>query len=160
MAVDAAFPRQYPYAQFWRSVFGLDTGRRKESRRVSRRTFATIVARLKREGLIACAVDRRTFRWKITEKGRKWLMDLDEPTPAKRDGITRLVIFDVPERERRKRDRIRESLAAYGFTQLQKSVWIGDRPLPDGFITFLDELQLRDKVHILSVREKGTLEAN
>lgn len=74
------------------------------------------------------------------------------------DGITRLVIFDIPEQERKKRDSIRLELVAAGFKQLQKSVWVGDRPLPRDFLELLDNLDTRGKVHIFSVKEQGTLD--
>ena len=81
------------------------------------------------------------------------------PIAWKPDGITRLVVFDIPERERKKRDTLRAELIGYGFEGLQRSVWIGHRPLPADFIEFLDSLNLKNKVHIFSVRESGTLGA-
>ena len=76
----------------------------------------------------------------------------------KKDGIGRLVIFDIPERERKKRDAIRLELIASTFKQLQKSVWIGHHPLPPDFPELLDELRLRGKVHIFTIGKKGTLD--
>ena len=73
------------------------------------------------------------------------------------DGITRLVIFDIPEKERRKRNILRVELVTYDFKMLQKSVWIGATPLPEDFIHKLDKLNLKNKVHIFSVQEYGTL---
>ena len=75
------------------------------------------------------------------------------------DGITRLVIFDIPERERKKRDILRVELIGSDFQMLQKSVWIGRRPLPKDFVAFLDSLDLKNRVHIFSVKDRGTLEA-
>lgn len=74
-----------------------------------------------------------------------------------RDGIQRIVIFDVPERDRRKRDVLRLELVSSGFKQLQKSVWTGDRPVTKDFITLLDDLRLHDNVHIFTIQRKGTL---
>ncbi len=74
------------------------------------------------------------------------------------DGIARIVAFDIPERERKKRDTIRAELVTYNFKQLQKSVWIGYNPLPEDFTELLNGLHLRDEVHIFSVLEKGTIE--
>ena len=73
------------------------------------------------------------------------------------DGITRLVMFDIPEYERKKRTAIRTELVGCNFQQLQKSVWIGSCPLPEDFIALIDELKLKNNIHIFSVREKGTI---
>ena len=74
------------------------------------------------------------------------------------DGIMRLVIFDIPEKERKKRRALRAELISFNFSQLQKSVWAGENPLPEDFLSFLDELNLKNKVHIFSVRKHGTLQ--
>lgn len=62
----------------------------------------------------------------LTKEGRKRLKSL-LPTrlPAKKwDGNWYLVIFDIPECLRRKRNILREKLKDLGFGQLQQSVWI------------------------------------
>lgn len=40
------------------------------------------------------------------------------------DGRVRVLVFDIPERERKKRDRLRCHLRLLGFKPVQKSVWI------------------------------------
>ncbi len=79
-------------------------------------------------------------------------------TETRPDGVERLVIFDIPEKERRKRDAIRLELAAAGYRQLQKSVWHGNKPLPEDFLELVDALELRSRLRVFSVREKGTLD--
>ena len=101
----------------------------------------------------------RHSRWHITEDGKRRIQEAvsteELPLP---DGVTRIVIFDIPERERKKRDTLRTELAGCAFKQLQKSVWVGDRPLPVSFIELLDGLKLKNKVHIFSVKEHGTMD--
>ena len=77
--------------------------------------------------------------------------------PPKKDGVTRLVIFDVPEKHRKKRDVLRINLIASDFKQLQKSVWVGYSPLPKDFIELITDLRLDKMVHIFDVKNKGTL---
>jgi len=79
------------------------------------------------------------------------------PKPLKKDGISRLVIFDIPERDRKKRDTVRAELIGYGFRLLQKSVWIGAYPLPKDFLELIDDLELARHIHIFSIRESGTI---
>ncbi|MDO8492291.1 MAG: hypothetical protein Q7S34_01460 [bacterium] len=43
--------------------------------------------------------------------------------PRHWDGKWRVLIFDIPEKRRRLRDRIRETLVMIGFVRLQDSVW-------------------------------------
>ncbi|OGF64281.1 hypothetical protein A2661_00880 [Candidatus Giovannonibacteria bacterium RIFCSPHIGHO2_01_FULL_45_24] len=69
----------------------------------------------------------------------------------------RLVIFDVPERERKKRLWLRLELLACGYKILQKSVWVGYCPLPQEFFEALEYLDLRRHIHIFSVNSAGTL---
>lgn len=155
ITADAFFPKKYPWAALSRPLFGLDS-----HSHVSRDTISSTLSRLVREGLVRRSGARVNARWRITREGKRWLADRPakiERTLPQQDGIVRLAVFDIPERERKKRDRLRVELVACGFTPLQKSVWIGERPLPQEFIEFLDELDLKNKVHLFSVRERGTL---
>lgn len=77
--------------------------------------------------------------------------------PSKPDGIQRLVIFDIPEAMRAKRQAIRAELVSCGYQQLQKSVWLGEKPLSNDFIELLEALDAKPYVHIFSVRKTGTL---
>ena len=86
------------------------------------------------------------------------MLDFIASDLPKEDGIIRLVMFDIPETERRKRNLVRLELVACGYRQLQKSVWSGDRPLPEKFIKSLDTLRLKDKIQIVSINKLGTLE--
>lgn len=155
VGIEAFFPRNYAYTRVSRALFGLD-----DNPRVAPRTLATMLSRLAREGLVERTGSRQSSRWSVTKKGKECLRVNNGPAPVtfpKSDGICRLVIFDVPEQERKKRTAIRIELIACNFRQLQKSVWIGYHPLPQDFVSLLDELELRDKVHIFSVVKSGTL---
>ena len=155
LAWDVFFPRQYAFAAIWRDVFGVDSPK---NFRIARRTISATLSRLKREGLIARRGAKGKTIWEITSDGKQQLEEIEDSFELpKEDGATRLVIFDVPEKQRKKRDRIRTELIACDFSPLQKSVWIGRRPLPEHFISLLDDLDLHGKVHIFSVQEAGTL---
>lgn len=156
--LDAFFPRNYAYTAFWRPLLGLD-----KPRKITRHTISMNLSRLRREGLVARLGTGRKSRWQLTAKGKKSLAKHPkhvESSSVRKDGITRLVIFDIPERERRKRDLLRVELLCCKFRQLQKSVWIGEYPLPEDFILLLDSLHLERNVHIFSIREEGTLRSS
>ena len=67
-------------------------------------------------------------RLRITSKGEGQLRALelnryDIPKPRRWDKKWRVLIFDIPEKQRALRNRIRDTLRAIGFEQLQGSVW-------------------------------------
>lgn len=152
--LDAFFPRTYSYARIWRPLLGLE-----RTRRLTRKTVSTMLWRLKRQGLVEWRGRKREAAWRLTRDGKEYLRkEVHAGASAPNDGITRIVAFDIPERERKKRDLVRAELAACNFRLLQKSVWIGECPLPESFVRLLDEMNLAGKVHIFSVREKGTID--
>lgn len=79
---------------------------------------------------------------RITEAGQKALAFEQEKaklqnTKKKRwNGRWRVVIFDVPEKRRKTRDRLREVMERTGFVRLQDSVWVFPYDCED-FITLL-----------------------
>ncbi len=152
--VGSFFPATYPQAKIWRKLLNLDS-----TYQFKRKTFSVIISRLQSEGLVARS---KTIpkAWHLTSRGLQQLHEEQEREKVglpPEDGIGRLVIFDIPEEERKKRYALRAELLASGFHPLQKSVWYGERPLPNTFIEFIDELNLAKCIHIFSVRERGTI---
>ncbi len=69
--------------------------------------------------------------WRVTEAGRLCAMGGRDPEACwsrEWDGLWRMVIFDVPEKDRKLRDRLRRRLEKEHFGQLQRSVWISPDP--------------------------------
>ena len=65
----------------------------------------------------------------LTEKGQTTLdllemKDWKIDVPKKWDGRWRMLIFDIPERKRSSRTKVRSTLSSIGFMRLQDSVWI------------------------------------
>ncbi|MDO8522005.1 MAG: hypothetical protein Q7S08_01815 [bacterium] len=89
------------------------------------RRVSQALSRLKEKGI----VDRNeNGRFKLTVKGEKTAaaletLDLTE-RPLIWDGKWRIVIFDIWERRRAARDRLRTILARNGFAKIQNSVWV------------------------------------
>lgn len=149
---DAFFPPNYSYARISRKFWGLDS-----PPKIASKTLSSILSRLQNQGLISRKGIRGASIWKITKQGKELLESRPRIEIPKRDGVTRLVIFDIPERERKKRDTIRVELLSYNYERLQKSVWIGWNSLPEDFVDLVDKLNLKDHIHIFSVREAGTI---
>ena len=77
-----------------------------------------------KKGLI---VKDRNSKLSLTEKGELRLFRYQEEIGRlenKWDGRWRIVIFDIWEKSRKKRDFLRNELAEFGFIKLQNSVWI------------------------------------
>jgi phenylacetic acid degradation operon negative regulatory protein len=120
---------------------------------------------LKKDGLISRA---STGEISITTEGRKFLSKVKkEILPIGKyvnskeilpDKSLKIIIFDIPEKERRKRDWLRSVIKNLGFRQLQQSVWAGNNPIPEDFIEDLNEFNLLQFVEIFSVGKRGTIE--
>ena len=66
---------------------------------------------------------------RLTEKGEQKLRMAENynfkiEKPSKWDGKWRILIFDIKINRNNTRDKLRETLKAIGFAQLQKSVWV------------------------------------
>lgn len=78
------------------------------------------VFRLTSQELIANTVTK-TEQWiTITSEGKKFL---NQVKPVK-DGVWKLIIFDIPEKQRFVRNHLRSRLKALGFKKWQSSTWI------------------------------------
>jgi len=65
----------------------------------------------------------------LTKKGTQKLHELEKhdykiPRPKRWDKKWRVLIFDIPEKKRFLRDKIRLTLSSIGFKRLQDSVWV------------------------------------
>ena len=119
--------------------------------------FSDLIYRLKKDGL----VEPKQGKIILTDEGKTYLKNKKEKSKTKYSVVsgktTNLVIFDIPEVERKKRYWLREVLKNLKYKQLQKSVWIGKNKLPEEFLRDLSKLNLHDCVEIFSVNNKGTL---
>jgi len=73
--------------------------------------------------------------------------------PKKWDGKWRLIIFDIPEDSRGKRNFFRKLLKQNSFYKLQASVFISPYPLNREAIKYLKETKLYQYIRILKVEE-------
>jgi len=100
---------------------------------------------LKKRGLVEfIKEDKDNVTIKITEKGKKYFrtFDIDNmilARPAVWDKKWRLVIFDVPEKDKKAREALRRKLKDLNFVRLQDSVWVTPHPCEDE-IRFLREI--------------------
>lgn len=110
------------------------------------RSFANAVRRLERKNLVGIRTRDGQEFWSLTKEGEKFVRlikaRMHYAGNQRWDKKWRLVVFDIPEKIRGRRDYLRKELNYLGFHQLQKSVWVSPYPLPPEFSEIVSELNL------------------
>lgn len=130
-----------------------------------KRRFDAMMYKLEKDGLMIKTKTGSGGTFKITVKGKKKIDVLNEKRdqaprtayPYEKHGNLVIVAFDIPERERKKRNWLRMVLINFSFRMLQKSVWVGKIKIPAEFIRDLKESGLAHYVEIFEVGKSGTL---
>jgi len=125
----------------------------------SNASLRVTLSRLETKGF----VERKRGIWHITKEGvaylaRKKTLLLPSHTPHgavtdKKKPKRLIVMFDVPETQRHKRDWLRFELLGLGFVMLQKSAWLGPAPLPREFVKSVNELKLLPYLKFFEAKE-------
>jgi hypothetical protein len=97
------------------------------------REYQRLLTNMKKQGLISYDTEGISRGIQLTEKGRERAekANLDYliiPVPDEWDKHWRLVMFNVPERFKTKRDAFTRKLKELGLLQLQRGVWIHPYP--------------------------------
>ena len=133
-----------------------------ELAQLERQKYHNIIYWLKTDGLI----ESRHNGLGLTAKGKKRLVKLlkrkQTALPAKRyseesEKKITIVAFDIPERERRKRDWLRGALRNIGLQMIQKSLWLGKKKIPRDFLEDLRKLGMLEWIEIFEISQFGTL---
>lgn len=129
----------------------------------SRNTVSCALSRLKRNGMVSTRGPKKKTVWLITARGKNHFKKISTamvPILPLDDGKARMVVFDIPEEERKKRDWLRRRLLLCEYEPLQKSVWIGSRPLPAELMNELRSRRLISYIHIIGFRDNLRLGKN
>lgn len=111
-------PRLIKYAKYKK--------RKKEN---ERRNFYDAFYRLKKQGLIKMEYQGKQLYISLTQEGKKrcgrfQIDDLKIRKPLRWDKKWRVLIFDIKEKSKIKREALRGKIKQLGLFQLQKSVWV------------------------------------
>ncbi len=139
-----------------------------EYQKLQRQRFYNLLSYLQRRGLVEKKKigNQRLARWQITNNGRSYFKNQEEKKTIKIPFIKykrepskslKIVIFDIPEKERQKRYWLRQVLVNLDFQRLQKSVWIGKNKIPEELIYDLKNFGIFTYVEIFSISEIGTI---
>lgn len=132
-----------------------------------RQRFYALLNKLKNQELIEKRkIGPKSSLWKVTRKGVEKLNLIKEKKFFGKQNINyqkqiddkiKVIIFDIPEKERYKRVWLRAVLIFLDFKLLQKSVWIGKNKIPEEFISDLRERKILPYVEVFEVTKKGTI---
>lgn len=118
----------------------------------SQETVSTSLSKLKKRGLVTTRGPRKETLWFITQKGKRHFKRMEEENSLPQDdGKIRLVIYDIPEKKGVQRKWLRKKLVDCKYSYLQKSVWVGTRPLPQKLRDELRERDILSYIHIVEL---------
>lgn len=107
---------------------GYRASRRNQRRKAFPADIRVAVKSLAKRGLVKVYQSRGETVVCLTEAGHTELLkySLQEKmlVQKKWDGKWRMIIFDIEERRRKARDRVRRDLQSFGLVKLQESVWV------------------------------------
>lgn len=122
---------------------------------ISYRQYYSTIYQLKRRGAVEVFKKRGKEFLKLTSKGEldALLAKARMEKKQKWDGKWRLIVFDIPEEARKRRDQLRILLKKNHFMKLQASVFIGPYVLNRATIDYLKKSELIKYIRILRVDE-------
>lgn len=107
-------------------------------------SLSKAINNIKRSGYLEVVEKDNQKAVRITNKGRLKLL---QPVIDKQwDGRWRLVAFDIPEKNRKKRRGLRNALKSIGFIQMQKSLWICPYDVSEEIEKIIDLLDIEECV--------------
>lgn len=120
-------------------------------RKVSRLVYNQNLYRLRERGFL----EQEGEIYRLSDKGRNYYINPYKKIrekPSKNKKI--IIIFDIPEKNKRAREWIRGQIKLWDFEMIQKSVWVGYGPFPEEFKKRLKFLKIDDGVKVFNVQSK------
>lgn len=106
--------------------------------------------RLKKLGFI----EKKKNKFRLTSAGKileKYIISRKKVLSGKWDGKYRVVIFDIPEKQRKIRNWLRQELYLLNYKKLQESVFISKHSLPSDLINEIKNKKIGNCVNYLLV---------
>ncbi len=136
------------------------------SREISRGSMRVAMYRLRKSGYVEGVKREDEICFRLTEKGRielqrrkqkkkEYILIHSEHKKEQWDGLWRVVIFDIPEENKRLRNVLRQTLKVLEFKSLQKSVWISKRNYTNELRKWVEDLKLARFILIFETKDLG-----
>ena len=133
---------------------------------VSRKSALVAIHRLQKKGYIEKGIMEDEICIRLTELGLKKLQERQQKqkekvllnkkiSNEKWDGKWRVVVFDIPEVNKRIRGVLRETLKVLEFKPLQKSVWISKNNFTRDLREWVKDLGLSNLILIFETKDLG-----
>lgn len=120
-------------------------------------TVSVTLHRMKKQKLVSMSGPKKKAVWRITQKGKHHFREMKDPRSEfdlpPEDDKTRLFVFDIPENRKGDRNWLRRELIACDYTPLQKSVFMGLRPLSAKLLEALKSRELLSHIHIVGLED-------
>ena len=121
-------------------------------RDISKQIYNQNVYRLKKKGFIYC----KNEGYFISEKGVSYYKNPYRHIKEKITAKNKIIfIFDIPENKKKVREWVRDQIKFWDFEMIQKSVWVGQGPLPVEFLNRLKLLGVEKCVRVFNVKSKN-----
>lgn len=133
----------------WNRRYGSDKNRKR---------FAQLVCKLRDGGYLKTLKVKGRSATIVTPKGIEKLFKTKlKMTEKKRrkDKKWQMVLFDIPEKERRHRDWFRKGLQYLGYKKLQKSIWVCPYDTLEETENLIKRYKLEPHVELLLVKKIG-----
>ncbi|MEI8343894.1 MAG: hypothetical protein WCF93_03025 [Candidatus Moraniibacteriota bacterium] len=147
---ESFFSPKYSFTKPTRALFGLDD-EKFQKLNIKQGTIRQNLRRLRLQGI----VKNTGSGFSLTTKGKEVIEKIIRRKnflKKKWDGQYRLVIFDIPEKKRNARNWLRSELYMLEYSQLQLSVFIGKKPLPEDIIEKIQLHKITGYVNYLLVK--------
>ena len=139
-------PSCYPGFGLMKSMAGCNS-----KKSFGKKIIKVNLERLEKEGLIAKTENQEFYLTVNGEEMVTYIKNRYSILEKPWDGKIRVVVFDIPEYNRRNRIWLREELLLLKFKELQKSVYVGKYPMPDEFYQDLIKNDIFDYVHLFTI---------
>ena len=127
-----------------------------KEKEINSRSLSQALYYAKKRKLIKFEKEGNKMTMVLTEKGKRRKLQYDWenikiPKPEKWDGKWRILMFDIPHKQKGISDGLRRKLIRLGLIQFQKSVWIYPYPFEDELDFVSEALGARQYLQLLTV---------
>lgn len=134
----------------------------------SRNSLQVAARRLEKKGFIEKGIVENELCLRLTQLGADYLKQMKHRKKEKNimginlvkikwDGKWRVVVFDIPEKNRRVRQALRMGLRMLEFKPLQKSVWVSKIDCVKDLRKYIRELSLSSYILVFETKDLGIM---
>jgi DNA-binding PadR family transcriptional regulator len=151
------------FSKIQKRLVGGDFNLNNDNQKEEKRKFSKLLYKLKKDGLIQVVNKNGRGLFQITKIGKEKLIKLKQSKIGiysyvkEKSNNTIIVVFDIPEKDKKKRDWLRSVLISLDFEMIQKSVWLGKTKIPEDFLSDLKEFNIIKFVEVFEISKGGTL---